>query len=533
MCPVSLNSYAGVMNTGAAAIAERIQPILLEIAELAPLEQVAERLAAAALELTSARYAAIGMYGESGRLIRFITQGLDPSTLEQLDQPPVGHGLLGEFHERTGAIRISSIEDYPRHVGVPAGHPNMGPFLGVPVRRGDTALGAFYVTRDIDEAPFTDEDERRLEALSPYAAMAMSNASIHERELRRTECASEIIRAAVELQTIETDRACADALCRALGRLFPDKEHLVLLWPEEGTELDGHLPLPADSALAEPLVEMSDDLDHGEHWLDKLLPDQNVFAYVGGADETALVAVAYDRETALDEADRVALVQLTDVGAIGLASVRRRAAVLALERYRTRDAIARDLHDDLIQSIYSIGLGLQTRRDDPDALGRALDRALHELNEVIRDLRAYIHQLEQGTEGLTTTRLLTTRIGGLLQRETPTRWFRRIDLGDTSLGAHRERQLYLIVREAVSNVHRHAQADRGSLILERDNGEVQLEISDNGIGFDRDSVSDQSVGLRSMEQRVADVGGSVIIETGPGQGTTLRATFPVDAEEDS
>ena len=520
------------MNTGPAAIAERIQPILLEIAELAPLEQLAERLAAAALDLTSARYAAIGMYGDNGKLTRFITQGLDPATLERLDQPPEGLGLLGEFHDRTGAIRISSIEDYPDHHGAPAGHPNMGPFLGVPVRRGDTALGAFYVTRGAGEEPFTEEDERRLEALSPYAAMAMSNASIHERELRRTECASVIIRAAAELQIIETERACADALCRALERLFPDREHVVVLWPEAGTDLDGHLLLPTDSTLAESLNEISDELPHGEHWLNDLLPDQSVFAYVGGAEETALVAVACARDVPLDEADRVALVQLTDVGAIGLASVRRRAAVIALERYHTRDAIARDLHDDLIQSIYSIGLGLQTRRDDPDALGRALDRALHELNEVIRDLRAYIHQLEQGTESLTTTRLLTTRIDGLLQRDTPTRWFHRVDLGDASLGAHRERQLYLIVREAVSNVHRHAQADRGSLILERDDNQVLLEVSDNGVGFDRDFVSDQSVGLRSMEQRVADIGGSMIIETGPDHGTTLRATFPVDAEED-
>ncbi|MBT5775366.1 MAG: GAF domain-containing protein [Dehalococcoidia bacterium] len=520
------------MNSGPAAIAERIQPILLEIAELAPLEQVAERLAAAALELTSARYAAIGMYGDNGRLVRFITQGLDPGALARLGQPPVGVGLLGEFQSRTEAIRISSVADYPRHHGIPVGHPDMGPFLGVPVRRGDTALGAFYVTREPGGVQFTEEDERRLEALAPYAAMAMSNASIHERELRRTECASEIIRAAAELQTIETDRACASALDRALERLFPDNEHVVLLWPEEATNLDGHLRLPAESSLGERLIEMSDELSHGEHWFDDLLPDQKVFAYIGGADETALIALSCDRDTPLDEADRVALVQLTDVGAIGLSSVRRRAAVMALERYRTRDAIARDLHDDLIQSIYSIGLGLQTRRDDPDALGVALDRALHELNEVIRDLRAYIHQLEQGTEGLSSTGLLTTRIGGLLQRDTPTRWFRQVDLGDTALGAHRERQLYLIVREAVSNVHRHAQADRGSLILEQENQQVQLEISDNGIGFDRDSVSDLSVGLRSMEQRVADIGGSMIIESVIGQGTTLRATFPVDAEED-
>jgi NarL family two-component system sensor histidine kinase LiaS len=59
---------------------------------------------------------------------------------------------------------------------------------------------------------------------------------------------------------------------------------------------------------------------------------------------------------------------------------------------------------------------------------------------------------------------------------------------------------------------------------------LELEVADDGQGFDRDAVPERSVGLRSMEERVADIGGSMIIESAPGRGTTLRATFPLDTE---
>ena len=163
---------------------------------------------------------------------------------------------------------------------------------------------------------------------------------------------------------------------------------------------------------------------------------------------------------------------------------------------------------------------------DVDFLGSAL-------GDVIRDLRAYIAQLERGVDGLTSAELLVNRIAGQLRSDDRIRWTERIDLGATSLGSRRERQLYLIVREAISNVRRHSQADRASLTLRCNGSELELEVSDNGCGFDRERVPERSVGIRSMEERVADIGGSMIIETARGEGTTLRATFPLDTEVSS
>ena len=60
-----------------------------------------------------------------------------------------------------------------------------------------------------------------------------------------------------------------------------------------------------------------------------------------------------------------------------------------------------------------------------------------------------------------------------------------------------------------------------------------MELADDGQGFDREQVPERSVGLRSMEERVADIGGSMIIESAIGRGTTVRATFPIESEVSS
>lgn len=526
-------SYADEMNAAPEALVERLQPILLDIAELAPLEQVAERLASAASELTSAQYAAIGVYGRRGELTRFITHGLDAAAVALMDHPPRGAGLLGEVARQVAPVRVAAIGEHPATGGVPSHHPEMGPYLGVPVMRGSVAIGAFYVTRPQGGEPFTAEDEERLLALSPYASVAMSNAMVHELELRRAACADEIVQASAELQAIHDERECASALSRSVQRLFPDHDHVVLIWPEEGSDLDGPLVHPGDSVLGDAITDVADTLDAGRHWLEDLVPGHHVLGYVAGGEQSAMVALACDYEMRPSEVDQQALTQLADIGAIALSSVRREAAARAIERYQIRDAIARDLHDDLIQSIYSVGLGLQMSRHDQNALEAALDGAVDALSEVIRDLRAYITQLERGVEGLTSAELLATRIAGQLRSDERIRWSEQIELDATSLGSRRERQLYLIVREAISNVRRHSQADRASLILRRRGPVLELEVADDGRGFDRDQVPERSVGLRSMEERVADIGGSMIIESALGQGTTLRATFPLDTEVSS
>jgi two-component system, NarL family, sensor kinase len=110
---------------------------------------------------------------------------------------------------------------------------------------------------------------------------------------------------------------------------------------------------------------------------------------------------------------------------------------------------------------------------------------------------------------------------------TVTRWAIEVSLGQEPLPPSMERQLYLVGRELISNVHRHAEASEASLSLRLDDSRVVLEVRDNGIGFDRSSIREGAIGIRSIEQRFADLGGSLLIETELGGGTRVVGELSV------
>ena len=210
----------------------------------------------------------------------------------------------------------------------------------------------------------------------------------------------------------------------------------------------------------------------------------------------------------------------------GYAHLAQREAEAALERYATRDGIARDLHDDIIQAIYAVGLGLHRARvRDTVSKDEALDRATSDLNAVIADLRAYIAHLT-GDE-LPGTDLLTARLRSIFDAPTAVQWEAAIELGHDPLPRTTERAVYLITRELISNVERHAQAQHASLRLRCHEDEIHIEVQDDGIGFDRGGIAPEKVGVRSVEQRVTDLGGSLLFTTARGEGTHVSVSIPL------
>ncbi len=199
----------------------------------------------------------------------------------------------------------------------------------------------------------------------------------------------------------------------------------------------------------------------------------------------------------------------------------------AVEAQLVRDAIARDLHDEIIQAVYAVGLNLQAATtQDELSKDQALERARQELSAVIADLRSYIQHLTVGG-GEVRTRLLETRLRTLLeQRQGRPTWSVEIELADQPNDGL-DRDLYLLARELISNVERHAAADRASFSLRVEGSTIVLEVRDSGRGFERANVGSGSVGLRSVEERVADLGGSVLITSVPDQGTTVTASIPL------
>lgn len=196
-----------------------------------------------------------------------------------------------------------------------------------------------------------------------------------------------------------------------------------------------------------------------------------------------------------------------------------------LEAQAERERIARDLHDDVMQSIYGIGLRFHASVKKPDVTKESLvAEATDDLSSTIATLRRYMDQLTHNRSEIT-PRSLRKRLETLLvdSGEVP-RWRLRIegDVTQPSLSG----QLYLVVKELTSNVNRHADADRAWVSVIQRGGWVEISVQDDGHGFDRAKVRETSRGLRGIEARVAELGGELKIDSSIGRGTTARVRVP-------
>ncbi len=132
--------------------------------------------------LTGARYAALGIHDNDGVIEQFITSGLNRAERARIGAPPRGHGLLGVIIRENRTIRLPDLMADPRAAGFPPYHPEMHPFLGVPVVVRGRTIGNLYLTDK--DGGFGDEDQRIVEAFARHAGIAMENARLHEQVQR-------------------------------------------------------------------------------------------------------------------------------------------------------------------------------------------------------------------------------------------------------------------------------------------------------------------------------------------------------------
>jgi signal transduction histidine kinase len=197
-----------------------------------------------------------------------------------------------------------------------------------------------------------------------------------------------------------------------------------------------------------------------------------------------------------------------------------------------RDRISRDLHDSAIQAIYAQTLALddvpELIAEDPDEAARRVDEAIDALHAVIRDIRNFIFGLrpvllEGGSlsDGLQHLATELRRSGGVeVSVSVP-------DDFATDLQIETVAELLTLTREALSNVARHAAASHASVRLETDDGEVRLELADDGRGFDAARAADGGHrGLANMRSRAEALGARFEIESAPGSGTRIIVTLP-------
>jgi two-component system, NarL family, sensor histidine kinase DevS len=535
----------------------------LELVKDVSLETLLERIASLACEQAGAKYAALGVLDDEGKLKQFITVGMTAEEIKKISHPPRGLGLIGALmHGDSGNIRIPEIKDDLRSVGFPSGHAEMHALLGVPIRIGGRQLGQIYLTDKIGNPEFNLDDEKIIEILAAYAGAAIENARLYERlqereaalTLRNDQLAllNQIGTALASSLDLEEILNKTLALLMAhfqveAGEIFLKEEdgetlRLVLhrgeaaeaFWTRNRFKIGEGMVGQAAQTL-QPVI--SHHLEKDEQGTRRAVVEAGFKQIVclpltARGEVVGVLSIATRSSKTISKSELQLLVSVAAGAGTAIENARLHSNVRRLAVLEERERIGMDLHDGTIQSIYGVGLALENARmllrENPQFAEDRLQKAIEDLNHTIRDIRNYILDLrprqlqgESLIEGL--ERLVLE--------------FRQNTKVEVSLAGPREplsdlpqmhaMSLFHICQEALANIAKHAKASKVTLDLWATSDRVLLEISDDGQGFELDTTSKTvGHGLANMQTRAQNVGGDLDITSASGEGTSILAWVP-------
>jgi signal transduction histidine kinase len=206
-------------------------------------------------------------------------------------------------------------------------------------------------------------------------------------------------------------------------------------------------------------------------------------------------------------------------------ALRRVVSAQELERRR----LARELHDETGQALTSILLGLRGVEDasDPADLAKATGELRELVVTTLQDVRRLAVELRP--KALDDFGLVPAieRLVETFREQTGIEVDLEPRLGEERLPGEVETTLYRITQEALTNVVKHAQAHRVSIVLMRRDASVAAIIEDDGRGFGDAETASNGLGILGMRERISLVGGRLEVESSPGSGTTLSIEVPV------
>lgn len=207
----------------------------------------------------------------------------------------------------------------------------------------------------------------------------------------------------------------------------------------------------------------------------------------------------------------------------------RRRLLGATQIERERDRISADLHDGVMQTMYSVGLLLTNFLYETPTLtdgerGR-IDDAIKELNQAIGDVRQYVSDLHPAEFNGDLRSSLDALVRLFTDSSTASFSFSG-DLDTTHLEPAVAFELFLLAREALSNVQRHAEASSVVVVLDEEDDGLVLKVEDDGVGFDLANAPPGHFGLRNMRRRADALGAQLELLSSPGSGTVVCVHVP-------
>jgi signal transduction histidine kinase len=432
----------------------------------------------------------------------------------------------------------------------------------VPILSGELLLGQLYLTDKQNYFEFTEQDERVIETLAAYAAVAIKNARLYEGLLARdqalternqdlallNELASSLTNSLDQDEILDKTLSCTihhmgveageiflreegeKELRMALHRgdykePFSNREFFRLGQGFIGMVAETGKPLISNNLRAEMRFLRSEVLAAGFHCI-AFIP------MIAHGTVIGVMTAATRQDCRIDEREINLLLAIGSWSATTIENARLLRQARRLAVLEERERIGMDLHDGIIQSIYGVGLALDYARmeldEDPRQSRQKIEQSIHDLNSVIHDIRSYIldlrprqfhgEDLKQGLQRLieefqANSNTRASMIGP--------------ENGLIDFPAANSTALFHICQEALANIAKHARARHAMLNLWLARDRVLLEITDDGQGFDLSKMSvTLGHGLSNMHIRARKVGGDVEITSYPGEGTTVLAWVP-------
>jgi len=530
------------------AVISRIGDAAVTVASGLELADVLQHVVEAAAELLDARYAALGVIGDDRMLVEFVHTGFD-GDIDRIGHLPRGEGILGLLIRDARPLRLEDLTTHPSSAGFPEGHPPMRTFVGTPIRVRDRVYGNLYVTEKRDGIPFTAADEQLAELVAAAAGAAIDNA-IRYSATRRRERSLEAVReiSGEILGGSGQDRVFDLIAERALE--LTDAALAVICVPRPAapeTSLDVRAAAGSRAAHVRGAVVSTPSSLTGE-----VMRARSVVVADGLPPELAAVAGEHPELLAIGApllirgepygALTVAVSRVGDEERDLVQTFANHAGVIVgytrardeLERLlviEERERIGRDLHDTVIQRLFAMGLELQalvSRHADDEHLATTLGAAVDGLDDIITQIRATIFALQPPTLTDSSGESTAGRIHDLVtaivaEAQRPLGFEPELVLPndpDTRVPGHIAAHLLVVVREALSNIARHAGATEACVELDLGR-EVRVRVTDNGVGLPPDPPAVGN-GLANMRHRAEAVGGEFVVNRAVEGGTVLE-----------
>ncbi|GGL48361.1 histidine kinase [Microlunatus endophyticus] len=510
---------------------------------------VLRRIVEAARDVAAARYAALGVIGPDGLLEQFITVGMDDETIRAIGELPKGRGLLGALIDDPRPIRLRRIADDPRSFGLPANHPPIESFLGVPIQVPGAVFGNLYLAESRGGA-FTAEDEELVLGLAATAGIAIENARLYEESRQRQEW----LRARAEVgrnlttddQTVNLQRIAESILRLAAADLVsvvlpePDSElvRVVAAIGLGSSDLAGARYLRPGSLAGAAMDQGSGVIvDSAESYVETTLCP----VYADGLGAVMALPLATEQGMAgavvvgrtrnsrrFSESDLEMAGSFAEQAALAMELAEARTNQERLALLQDRDRIARDLHDHVIQRLFAVGLSVQSiaaSLPNSDPAARLID-IVGDLDETIREIRTAIFALrDPGAEHSLRSAVMSvvSDVGPALPERPEVIFVGPLDtMADPGVIS----DVGAVVREGLTNIARHAHARHAGVRVEATPGELEVYINDDGMGI---GDTGRRSGLDNLRRRAEEYGGALNVTSSPGLGTNLSWTIPLEA----